>query len=376
MAALPISTIDPVIDQTLLRLRRLAQKDNRRFPNYGEANRYVWAENKNWLAGFWPGLLWLAYHATGDDLFRKQAAALLPTFAERLDQQIHITHDLGFLYTLSARAQWHLTGSRAARDLALRAAADLLGRYREPGRYIQAWGAVGAADEGGRIIADTMMNLPLLFWAAAETGDKRYRQAAENHTRHSIKHLLRPDGSSHHTFFFNQDTGEPDHPATHQGFSDDSWWARGHAWLIYGFALAAHWCENDEFLDAARRSAHAFFNALPDTKVPLWDLRLPADAPTYQDSSAGVIAACGMLRVARLSGDKQMRQYAEILIQALLETCLEEDPQGEGILRHGALHIPKMWAPDDYLIFGDYFFVEALLTLTNDVPDFWGPGGN
>jgi hypothetical protein len=71
-----------------------------------------------------------------------------------------------------------------------------------------------------------------------------------------------------------------------------------------------------------------------------------------------------------------MRQQAEALVQGLLQTCLEEDPQAQGLLQHGALHIPKMWAPDAYLIFGDYFFLEALLTLTNNAPDFWGPGGN
>ncbi|MEZ4589795.1 MAG: glycoside hydrolase family 88 protein [Chloroflexota bacterium] len=376
MTAQTDTQFETVIENSLLRLRCLTNFEHGRFPNYSKGSQYVWRENDNWLAAFWPGLLWLAYSASHQQQFCDTAVALLPTFAHRLDRQVHITHDLGFLYTLSARAQWQCTGDVAARDLALRAATQLLGRYRQPGRYIQAWGAVGDAEKGGQIIADTMMNIPLLFWAGAETGDSRFHEAAQQHTRHSINYLMRPDGSSHHTFFFNQQTGQPDHPATHQGYSDDSWWARGHAWLIYGFALAAAWCDNETFLAAARRAANTFYAALPPSKVPPWDFRLPAEAPAYLDSSAGAIAACGMLRIAALDGDAQMRQQAESLVAGLLQTCLEDDPQAQGLLQHGALHIPKMWAPDAYLIFGDYFFLEALLTLTNNAPDFWGPGGN
>jgi len=375
MAAPADSRIEIVIDQSLERIHALADAGGECFPNYGQGHTYVRRENSNWLAGFWTGLLWLAYDATADLFYRDAAAALLPTFADRLRRRVHITHDLGFLYTLSARAQWQLTGDAAARELALQAADMLLGRYRQPGNYIQAWGAVGDPVEGGRIIADTMMNVPLLFWAAAETGKDRYHIAAVHHTRNSIDYLLRPDGSSHHTFFFNQQTGQPDHPATHQGFNNDSWWSRGHAWLIYGFALAAHWCADEAFLTAAQTAADAFFAALPASGVPLWDLRLPPTEAPFRDSSAGAIAACGMLRIAALSGEERYRRQAERLVGGMLDSCLETDPAGEGLLKHGALHIPKQWAPDAYLIFGDYFFLESLLTLTDTAPDFWGPGG-
>lgn len=355
------------------RLYKNCSRFGNQFPNYGNGRRYILKDNNNWLSAFWPGLLWLCAAQEHYPRYKETATALLPSFHTRLDNRIHITHDLGFLYSLSGRAQWQITGDTAACELAIRAADDLYGRYRLPGRYIQAWGPVGDEKEGGRIIADTMMNLPLLFWASQHTGDDHYHMAAYEHALNSQTHLIRPDGSSYHTFFFNQHTGQPDRAETHQGFSDNSLWARGQAWLIYGFALAAQWCDEPAFLETAKQTAARFLAELPADHVPYWDLRLPVHEPHPRDSSASAIAACGLLRIAALTQDSQYTQQAQTLIRALLDHCLETESEAEGLLKHGALHIPKGWAPDDYLIFGDYFFLEALLTLENKNPDFWGP---
>ncbi|MBE2224952.1 MAG: glycoside hydrolase family 88 protein [Anaerolineae bacterium] len=355
------------------RVRQNIALFNGRFPNSGNGTTYTLNDNVNWLAAFWPGLLWLSDAVSNDPIFRETAVSLLPTFYTRLDTQTHITHDLGFLYSLSARAQWQQTGDDAAAQLALVAAAQLWKRYRRPGHYIQAWGPVGDAEKGGLIIADTMMNLPLLFWASEQTGDDRYHEAAYHHAQNSRQFLIREDGSSFHTYFFNQETGEPLKGSTHQGFAEDSCWARGHAWLIYGFALAAQWCDDPQFLEAAKQTAVFFLNNLPADNIPLWDFRLSHDELAYRDSSAAAIAACGLLRIAAITGDETFRAQGNLLIDALIHECLETNPAGQGLLKHGALHIPKGWAPDDYLIFGDYFFLEALLTRKNKNPDFWGP---
>jgi len=217
------------------------------------------------------------------------------------------------------------------------------------------------------------MNLPLLFWASEQTGDPRYREAAYNHAQLSRQYLIREDGSSFHTYFFNQETGEPIEGRTHQGFGDDSCWARGHAWLIYGFALAAQWCDEPEFLEAAKQTAVYFLNHLPEDNIPIWDFRLTDDEIAYRDSSAAAIAACGLLRIAQLTGDDTFLAQGNMLTDALISECFETDTAGQGLLKHGALHIPKGWTPDGYLIFGDYFFLEALLTCENKNPDFWGP---
>ena len=362
---------------SLARVRRHHRAFGQQFPTVGEGSRYRLTENNHWLAGFWTGLLWLAYAATGDDDLRDHAEALLPSFDERLKTYTHITHDLGFLFTLSARAQWQVTGDRAARQLALRAAQELLQRYRPRGRYIQAWGEVGDPEEGGRTIVDTMMNLPLLFWASEQTGDPQYHQAALQHAKTTRRYLLRPDGSTYHTFFFEQDTGKPIGPRTHQGYADDSLWARGQAWAIYGFALAAEWCQEERFLAASQQAARRFMAELPPDGVPTWDLRLPEDAPHYRDSSAGAIAAGGMLRLARLEGDKgvgEFRDSAQALLDSLAARCFETQPNAQGLLRHGTYHAHKGLGVDSYFICGDYFFLEALLAVQGKASDFWGPG--
>jgi len=301
---------------------------------------------------------------------------LLPCFAMRLDQRIHITHDLGFLFTLSARAQWQLTGDTYAYDLALRAAADLARRFRPQGGYIQAWGALGDPVESGRTIIDTLMNIPLLFWASAQTGTPHYHDIAHQHAETTARYLLRPDGASYHTYFFDPQTGEPVGPRTHQGYADESLWARGQAWTIYGFAVAAAWCDEPAFVDVARQAAARFLAELPPDGIPWWDLRLPDDAPHYRDSSAGAIAAAGMLRLAaQLDGDAgaALRHHAVSLLQNLVDACLETLPDAQGLLRGGTYHAHKGWGVNEYFIGGDYFFLEALLMLGDSPPDFWGP---
>jgi unsaturated chondroitin disaccharide hydrolase len=341
------------------------------FPTRGYP-AYETAPNDHWVAGFWPGMLWLAYHATQDSELRMQAEALLPSFAERLKKRVDLSHDLGFLYTLSARAAWLLTGNRQARDLGLGAARELGQRFNPRGNYIQAWGEIGQEPEAGRMIVDCMMNLPLLYWAGNETGDSGYREMARRHATSTLRYLVRQDGSTYHTFFFNPQTGQPIGGKTCQGHADESLWARGQAWAIYGFALTAQWLDNADFLATAQKTADRFLIESPVDSTPLWDLRIPTDAPRYLDSSAGAIAACGLLRLAQLMGNDGYRQKAETLVKTLSVECLEAEPNRQGLLKYGAQHVPEGIA-NDYLIYGDYFFLEALLTLTGQAPDFWGP---
>jgi unsaturated chondroitin disaccharide hydrolase len=362
--------------ESLARIQRHHRAFGERFPTVGEGTRYQLSENNTWLAGFWTGLLWLAYAATGDEDLRSHAESLLGSFDERLEKRVHITHDLGFLFTLSARAQWHLTGDEGARELALRAAHEMVQRYRPAGRYIQAWGAVGDEQEGGRTIIDTLMNLPLLFWASAQMADATLWDVALAHAETSRQTLLRPDGASYHTFFFDQKSGQPLGPRTHQGYADDSLWARGQAWAIYGFAVAADWTQDKSLRDAAQRAARRFLAELPPEGVPSWDLRLPEEAPHYRDSSAGAIAASGLLRLAnQLDGAERDELYgaALTLLHALVDNCFEDRPRAQGLLRDGTYHAHKGWGIETYLICGDYFFAEALLGAKGKAPDFWGP---
>ncbi len=365
------TSIQTTLDYALNRVKNNRDVYGLEFPTRGYP-AYKTAPNNHWVAGFWPGMLWLAYHATQEAEFRAQAEALLPSFAERLKKRIDLSHDLGFLYTLSARAAWLLTGNQEARDTGIWAAQELSKRFNPHGNYFQAWGEIGEEPEAGRVIVDCMMNLPLLYWASVETGDNVYRDMAHRHATSTLRYLVRPDGSTYHTFFFDPQTGQPRGGKTSQGYADESLWARGQAWAIYGFALTAQWLDNADFLATAQKIADRFLAESPADRTPLWDLRLSPDAPQYLDSSAGAIAACGLLRLAQLTSNDDYHQQAEMLVKTLAIECLEPEPNRQGLLKYGAQHVPECIA-DDYLIYGDYFFLEALLAITGQAPDFWGP---
>lgn len=159
---------------------------------------------------------------------------------------------------------------------------------------------------------------------------------------------------------------------TCQGYADESLWTRGQAWAIYGFALTAQWLDDAHFMATAQNVADRFISESPPDKAPLWDCRLSPNAPHYVDSSAGAIAACGLLRLAHLTRHEHYRQQAETLVNPLIAECMETDITRLGLLKYGSQHVPEGVA-NDYLIYGDYYFLEALLTLTGQAPDFWGP---
>lgn len=371
----PSIHFNEVISKSIERIRSNILNFGQKFPSFGDGTSYRLTDNRDWLASFWAGLVWLAYAATQDSKLRAYARSLLPSFERRLTQHIHINHDLGFLFCLSARAQWQLDEDRHARKLALQAAEMLAGRYNPKGEYIQAWGEIEDEQESGRFIIDCMMNLPLLFWAAKETGESHYYEKAFRHAQTTLTYLIRDDGSTHHTFIMNPATGQPIGPRTHQGYTDESLWSRGQAWAIYGFALAAEWTGESRFLEAARQTADRFMAEAPEDTLPPWDLRLDAAAPQHPDSSASAIAASGMLRIATLlnSGDAtDFRTQARQLLSSLVTMGFDTRPQAQGLLKHGTVHANKGWGIDSYTIFGDYFFLEALMTFTSQAPDFWG----
>lgn len=367
-----IERIHKILNCALVRIQNNLQVFNPEFPISGYP-QYKMTKNDNWETGFWPGMLWLAYSEIEDPELCAQAQFYLASFAHRLEKRIDISHDLGFLYTLSAKAEWMMTGNENARQLAINAAKELSKRYNPNGNYIQAWDNIGAAPEAGRMIIDCMLNLPLLYWASQQTGDSSYQEIACKHAISTKRFIVRKDFSTYHTFFFNPDTGEPLFGKTHQGYSDESLWSRGQAWALYGFALSAEWLNDPEFLWISQGVAHRFLFESPATQVPIWDFRLPKKEPQLYDSSAGAIAACGLIRLARLTGYEGYREQAITLLNTLIENCWETDPTKQGLLRHGALHIPGQDVPDGYLIFGDYYFLEALLSVTDQAPDFWGP---
>ncbi|MCS2161556.1 glycoside hydrolase family 88 protein [Scandinavium sp. H11S7] len=334
-------------------------------------------DNEGWTTGFWTGQLWLCWELTGDEQFRTQAENLIYSFSERLDKGIDIdNHDLGFLYTLSCVSAWKITGNDEAHRTAIKAAEKLITRFDPISRIIQAWGTLDDHEQRGRMIIDCNMNLPLLFWAAQQTGEKKFSSVAIAHIEQVSKYIVRPDASTHHTYYIDTITGQPKFGKTHQGYSDSSCWARGQAWGIYGFMLSYKYTGQKEYVEIARRLAHYFLNRLPKDMVCNWDLDLVGD-DTYRDSSAAAITVCGLLELANALPvtDKYKSYYENVavtIMNSLIDNYLStvNDPC-EGILKYSAYNVNKNIGVNECSIFGDYFFVEALTRLNQTWNSYW-----
>ena len=332
--------------------------------------------NKDWTEGFWTGILWLLYEDTNEEKYLSALETLLRTFQERLDQNIGLnTHDIGFLYSLSTLAGYKITGNEKALELSVRAADCLMERYSEKAQIIQAWGNLEDPKEKGRMIIDCLMNLSLLYNISEITGEKKYKEAAEHHAKQAQKYLVREDYSTYHTYYMNVDTGEPIKGVTAQGYSDNSAWARGQAWGVYGFALSYAHTGDKTFLETASRIADYYLERLPEDFVPYWDLYFQ-EGDEYRDSSSAGILACGLLELSKHLPvlDPRKKEYEETavrIVKSLFENYTTEKDLSNGIIKHGVYAIPFHVGVDECCIWGDYFYVEALMRLRNVWNMYW-----
>jgi len=290
----------------------------------------------------------------------------------RIEAKIEVDHhDMGFLYTPSCIAAWMITGDERAKRAALLAADQMMTRYQEKGGFFQAWGEMGA-DDNYRYIIDCLMNLPLLYWASAQTGKADYAEKAAVHAKTCLVNSFRPDGSTYHTFFMDPASGSPIRGVTCQGYDNDSSWARGQAWAVYGAALAYRYTKDGAWRDTFYQAAGYFLDRLPDDLVPYWDLIFTkGDEP--RDSSAGAIAACGLIEMAsQTSGDESacLLRTARKLTAALADGYAATGDT-DGLLLHGTYskktphNTCTQEGVDECLTWGDYFYLEALYRLSN-----------
>jgi unsaturated chondroitin disaccharide hydrolase len=338
---------------------------------------YAAMDNTEWTNGFWTGMLWLSYELSGQQVFRTTAEQHVADFDRRQRQRIATDHhDLGFLYSLSCVAGYRLTGSTEARDAALGAASLLLERYHAGAGIIQAWGDLDDPAQRGRMIIDCNLNLPLLYWASDTSGDLRFRDAANRHIAQAARHIVRADGSTYHTFFFDTDTGAPRAGKTHQGYSDESCWARGQAWGIAGFPLVARHNGDTRLLELGKVVANYYLNRLPADGICYWDL-IFTEGSEERDSSAAAVAACGLLELASrlplLDPHRTLyEQAAAGMVITLSEQYFAHDgAPGAGLLRHGVYHKPNRIGVDECCLWGDYFYLEALLRLRQIWEPYW-----
>ncbi len=376
-------------------VRELIQRHPGYYPMYTVNGRWgaegeLWTR---WCDGFLPGMMWL-FALAGEGGWGEEAKR----YTRPLEERKHDTtvHDLGFIF-LSSYARWYeLCREPSLMDDVAVAAMALRQRFQKAGGYIASF--VGPHS----LFIDIMMNVPILFVAAhwlrkrdalpqdpmvEKWGYETPGQAAEDlwhvgwqHCVTSQKYLVRQDGSTVHEAVFNPTTGQFVRESTHQGASAESCWSRGQAWALYGFARCFRLTGARELLDTAVRCADYFLNHLPEDNVPPWDFSLVGQADAQRDSSAAAIAASGLWTLADVletwadtdageSDRQERRDRAEryrtasaAITQALSSPhfLAVDEPEWEGILKHGVYHLPKGLGVDESVIWGDHYFVESL----------------
>lgn len=371
--------INSAIETALLKLEELIPRFTDYFAPPSTTNfRYKQTKNDNWINGMQTGQYWLAYELTGDRKFREVAKKHVKSFEERLDKMINLNdHDIGFLYSPSCVADYIINGNEKSRETALRAADLLLGRFSKKGGFIIRYGD-GSEYKGYRAIIDAMMNVPLLFWATKETGDTAYGDAAKTHYQTTMKYLVRNDYSTYHHYQFDPETGKPVGGVTLQGHSDESCWSRGHSWGVYGFPIAYSYNNDGGILDFYKNYTYYFLNRLPSDNIPFWDFDFREGDDQPRDSSAAAIAVCGLDEMCRHLPDESPRKpiyenARDAMMKALMEKCANSNmPDVDGLIVHVTHALPQGVGIDECAVYGDYFYLEALMRYKNpDWKRYW-----
>lgn len=328
----------------------------------GEDGKFDNISSDWWTSGFWPGILWIMYDMTKQEHYKDAAWK----YDEEIEQwfikpTVELHHDVGFQFLSTAVIKHKITGDEEGLRRGIAAANFLASRFNPVGNFIRAWNE----DKHGWVIIDCMLNISILFWASEVTGDPRYAHIARRHAETAMEHNVRADGSSKHIIVFDPHTGEYIESLGGQGYGVDSTWTRGNAWALLGFANTYRYTGDQRFLDTAKRTAHYFISALPDDHVPYWDFRLPSFEGQPRDSSAGAIAASGLLEIAEHVpvGEKQLYiKAAEKILKSLTENYgTWDNPDHQAILLHGTGSGTSFI--DMSLIFGDYYYVESIAKL-------------
>ncbi len=346
----------------LARIDATAAEVGAAFPHAadGRTGRWEVKPEGSWTGGFWVGLCWLAHRLTGEPRYRAWGL----DWAHRLrGRERDLTHDIGFLFQYAAVLGWHTVREPALRDLALAAADQLVAMWHPKARVIPVGTRAEVSAGADDVTIDCLMNLQVLWWAAAETGQARYREVALAHAERTAAWHVRPDGSCFQSVHFDPATGEPVKKHTHQGYSPEGCWSRGLGWCAYGFLAAHRATGRPEFLTIARRAAEYHLRRMPEDGVPFYDYDDPRVPAAPRDSSAAAILASACLGLAGLGGDGRFREGAGRILAGLARGYLTpvgaDDRRPPGMLLHGCYNLHTGEAPDHELIWGDYFLLEA-----------------
>ena len=354
--------------QSLLMAKKIESMDGRLPRSTTDSDSLVTSASDWWCSGFFPGSLWLLYENNPDPEIRKYAEL----FTGRLhkEQYNETTHDLGFMMYCSYGNAYRIMKEDSCRSILVNASESLSKRFNVKVGCIQSWEPWGELHFP--VIIDNMMNLEMLLWASKETGDNRFGEIAVSHADKTMLNHFRDDNSSYHVVDYLPETGEVAFKGTNQGYSDDSAWARGQAWGLYGYVMMFRETRNPRYLEMAHRIARFILDhpRLPEDKVPYWDFDSPNIPDDFRDSSAAAVIASALLELSSYSDTELAEEYfsvAEKQLCTLASDVYTAEPETNGcfILKHGVGNMPADSEIDAPLSYGDYYYIEALLRYKN-----------
>jgi unsaturated chondroitin disaccharide hydrolase len=324
-----------------------------------------------WTSGFFPGSLWRMYEVTNQSSFLNWAQ----NWTDELKSQASVCtiHDIGFIIFTSFGNGYRLTGNTDYRNTILQAAQKMSALYSPTVGCIQ----LGWGNWHFPAAIDTMMNIELLFWASKNGGQASWYNMARSHAYKTRQDFVRQDGSTYHIVDYDPSTGAVISKSTLQGYSTESTWSRGQAWAIYGFTMSYRYTNDPNLLETACKTADYFIGHVPADYVPFWDFNAPGIPNTARDSSAAAIAASGLLELSTLVNDSESKvKYYYAACHILESLCAkhveggylaqnaDNNPLSAGILMEGCQNHPDSYSHgtvyNESLVFGDYYFIEAL----------------
>ncbi len=345
--------------------------DTVRIPSTFKDGEIVYVPTDDWVSGFFAGTLWYMYELTGDEYWAEHARKQ----TEVLDtiQYLKWHHDIGFMIYDSYGNGLRLKNIDGYKDVIVNAAKSLSTRFRPGAGVIQSWDA----DKGWQgtrgwkcpVIIDNMMNLELLMKATEFTGDSTYAKIAISHADQTMKNHYRPDYSTYHVVDYDPETGEIRGRCTAQGYADESAWARGQAWSIYGYTVMFRYTGDRKYLERAEVVADYLFNNpnMPEDLVPYWDFDCPDIPDTYRDASSAAIIASALYELYGFTENSLYKEKADKMIESLSSPAYRaaQGTNGGFILMHSVGSIPHGSSIDVPLNYADYYFLEALIRKGN-----------
>jgi unsaturated chondroitin disaccharide hydrolase len=337
------------------------------FPRSIKPDGSLWTNTSDWwTSGFFPGSLWYLYEYSGDPLVKE--LALGRTASLEQEQYNDRDHDIGFKMFCSYGNALRLTEDSTNIPVLLNAAASLIKRFDPRVGCIRSWGDRFNTTDPFLVIIDNMMNLELLFWATKQTGDSTFFSIAVTHADTTLKNHYRPDGSSYHVVEYDPQSGAVLKRRTAQGFADESAWARGQAWGLYGYVMAYRETGYQRYLNQAKKIANFLLHHpnMPSDGVPYWDFDAPDIPHALRDASAAAIMASALIELSALDEGGTESPYfknAEKILVTLSQNRYRSVP-GENhnfLLMHGVGHIPEKSEVDVPLSYADYYYIEALM---------------